>query len=181
LSVTPPIISRHTVPAKPDGLWTLIHPFIDGPVLLRIEASDDRWGYAPGRDAFCGADGDACALVARTLCLHQTAAVGALIGKIGGSSAGTCDGQLFVVGKRCVVRIDDGGPLYMTINDTVDGMSNNVGYMGIASLSFAPAPPKPAPAAPDPPAPKQPAAHDPHASALLRTPTVFGPRPPDGT
>jgi hypothetical protein len=177
MSVMPPFIYCSTVPAKPDSLWTLIHPYIPGPVLLRIEAGDERWGYAPGRDAFCWADGDACALVARTLCLAKTAPVGTLIGKVGGSSAGTSDGQIFVIGKSCVVRIDDGGPLYMTINDTFDGMSNNVGHMGIASLLFAPAPPKP-PAAADPHEPK--AAPDPPPATLPPAAPVFTPTPPWG-
>jgi hypothetical protein len=184
MSAAPPFRSPlYRVPAKPNGIWTLIHPFIPGPLLMRIEAGDQRWGYAPGREAFCGADGDACALVARALCLAPTAAVGALIGKIGGSSAGISDGVVFVVGKSCVVRVDDGGPLYLTINDTFDGMSNNVGEMRILSVTFAPAPAKAealpkAKEAPDPNAPQ--AASSAALPPKVLTPVVFGPTPPYG-
>jgi hypothetical protein len=142
------------VPAKPTGLWTLVLPFVEGPALLRISAStDDRWGYAPRNDAFCFADGDPCSLVARDLCLASCAPVGALIGKIGGSSAGIDDGgMVFAVGQSCVVRVpDDGGPLYLTINDTYDGMENNGGEIHIESIQRAPAPSKPAEPDPKPP------------------------------
>lgn len=142
-------LERWTVPAKPDGgLWTLVCAYVDGPALLRIRATDDRWGYAPGREAFCGPDGDPCGLVQSDVCLLQTAPIGALIGKFGGSTGDARDAKPFVVGRDCVVRVpNEGGPLYLTINDTADGMANNVGVAGIVSIERAYAPAAPAPPA----------------------------------
>lgn len=125
------------VAARPDGLWTLVVEFVSGPALLRVTASADRWQYADAAAAVCGADGDPDALLARAKCLLPAAPVGALIGKIGGSTAGAADGTLFVAGSTCVVRVpDEGGPLFLTIND--EYMKNNAGSIGVAVALRAP-------------------------------------------
>ena len=141
------------VSSQPDGLWTRVCRYVDGPGLLRISADPQgRWSYAAGTVDDCGPEGDPLAFVSRNNCLSQNAPVGALIGKIGGSSAGIGDAPVFAVGSCCVVRIpDDGGPLFLTINDTVDGMSNNGGTMKILDIGRADAPA--APPAASPPAP----------------------------
>lgn len=142
------------VPAQPEGLWTSVCLYVDGPGLLRIKADPQgQWSYAAGTVDDCGPEGDPLAFVSRKDCLSQNAPVGALIGKIGGSSAGIGDAPVFAVGSHCVVRIpDDGGPLFLTINDTADGMSNNGGTVKVLSVERADAPAAPPAAAPRAPA-----------------------------
>jgi hypothetical protein len=120
-------------PGQPAGLWTLVADFVEGPALLKITATaENRWAYAESAAAVCGADGDTDAFLLRSKCLVPTAPVGALIGKIGGSSAGVSDGTTFVAGRVCVVRVpDDGGPLYLTINDEYTGMANNADFITV--------------------------------------------------
>ncbi|HWT05046.1 MAG TPA: hypothetical protein VN224_04770 [Xanthomonadales bacterium] len=71
-------------------------------------------------------------LIGRARCLCDKAPVGALIGKLGGSTAGAADGAVFVVGSSCIVKVgDDDAPLYLTINDEESGMSNNQGSLKV--------------------------------------------------
>ena len=100
----------------------------------------------------CGPDGDLGSSVDRTKLLLPAAPAGALIGKIGGSTAGSgavgassttvtttagsmpvvaSDGQLFVVGGHCVFELIDPvrGPLCVTINDSPDGFGDNSGKL----------------------------------------------------
>jgi len=133
----PLITSR--VPARPDGLWTLVARDVEGGALLRITASADaRWSYSDTNLAICNANGDPRALISRARCLHAEAPVGALIGKIGGSTAGAADGHIFIVGTQCTTTVPDaGGPLYLTINDEAGGMDNNANEMTIKSIEIA--------------------------------------------
>ncbi len=122
------------VPAKPErGVWTLVNEYVDGGIVLKIEvtAKHPTWKYNPDSGGECGPDGDTGSLVLRSKCLLATAPVGAVIGKIGGSTAGAADGTVFVVGHSCVVKVVDGGPLYFSINDQENGMWNNTGEMEI--------------------------------------------------
>jgi hypothetical protein len=76
-----------------------------------------KWSYAAERR--CGADGDPKAPFNSATCLIADAPPGALIAKIGGSTAGKADGaKLFIVGSYCVVELDDKtkGPLFMSMN-----------------------------------------------------------------
>lgn len=117
------------IKAKPeDGLWTKVLDFVAGPRKLRFTASGD-WTYASGKD--CNPGGT------RTVALSAfipSTPVGALICKIGGSSA---DGPpvssatamttpspvaaplIFTVGNFCTIEIADGtkGALFATMND----------------------------------------------------------------
>jgi len=98
------------VPAKPNGIWTVALPWVPAGTLLKFE-SDGTWHYSD--QSTSGPDGDAKAT--GTLC--DTAAVGAVIGKLGGSSAGTKDGTIFAVGKFTIYNSgQNSGPLYLTIN-----------------------------------------------------------------
>lgn len=124
-----------TVPAKPRGLWTLVLDYVDAPATLKIVAADDAtWSYTPG--IWCDADGDLTAMIARARCLLEKGPVGALIGKLGGSTAGSDDGTLFLAGQSCVVNVaqGNGGPLYLTINDEITGLGNNAGTISVEVL-----------------------------------------------
>jgi hypothetical protein len=113
------------VKAKPDGIWTLVHEYIRSPALVEIEANDDEWEYAPGKK--CSANGDLATTLRPQDAILTSAPVGALIAKVGGSTAGTTDGRLFVVGKRALLQLDQtsSGPLFLTVNDQPSGLQNN--------------------------------------------------------
>jgi hypothetical protein len=127
---------RVTVPAMPtvSGYWTIALEYLDGPKRLKLEVADEKnpyednateagkWNYAPEKQ--CTADGDPKAPVNPANCLFPDAPAGALIGKIGGSTAGKNDGTKFVVGSFCVIDLDEKtkGPLYLTMN--ADPMSS---------------------------------------------------------
>lgn len=124
-----------TIRAKPDGLWTLVREFVDGPAVMTIATTTDAtWSYADSAKARCGPDGDSAAVLSRMKCLLPSAPVGALIGKFGGSTADVAADKatMFVVGKFCVARVPDGGgPLFLTINDESGGMENNSGSVEV--------------------------------------------------
>ena len=119
------------IPAKPRGVWTRVLEFVAAGSTIKIEVRDAEkaaWNYAAGKG--CSADGDATSLISRSSCVNVKAPVGALIGKMGGSTAGVdTDGTIFVAGSWCVVAVTAGGPLYLTINDEESGMWNNSGSM----------------------------------------------------
>ena len=138
------------IPAKPTGIWTLVNEFVEGSRVLKISANETTWTYADAASARCGADGHRNAFLAHENCLFPDAPVGALIGKIGGSSAGIKDGtKVFVVGRFCVVTVpEEGGPLYLTINDEYSGMENNADAVKVTVVDITPpAKPKAAPSA----------------------------------
>jgi hypothetical protein len=120
------------VPALPDGLWTPVLDFLPGPCILKIAAvTTDSWSYSP--TAQCGADGDMSSLLLPARCLYENGPVGAMIAKVGGSSAGfKDDGTVFLIGKTAIINVEaPGGPLYLTINDEVTGMWNNAGSIRV--------------------------------------------------
>jgi hypothetical protein len=126
------------VSAKPQGLWTLVAEYVCGPVLVKIEAAPDgQWNYS--ETGACTADGDLLSLISPQTCLLRGAPVGALIAKICGSTAGTSDGTMFLVGRSCIYEVDQTkrGPLYLTINDELTGMANNHGKLAVTvSIKF---------------------------------------------
>jgi hypothetical protein len=120
-----PAVKDKEVPAKPEGIWTLVHEFVQGPALIKVTADDGEWMYSKADK--CKADGDLLSSISSAACIVKDAPVGALIGKIGGSTAGANDGAVFVVGKHCIIELDGTkrGPLYLTINDELTGFDNN--------------------------------------------------------
>jgi hypothetical protein len=81
----------------------------------------------------CGPDGDIHSPPSSDSLLPD-ALLGALIGKIGGSSAAIKNATAFVVGSHCVLEISDTtkGPLFLTINDTCSGMQDNSGSIHVS-------------------------------------------------
>lgn len=115
------------VAAKPNGVWTLVDSIWTTPVRLVFEAQG-KWKYSPVDE--CTADGDLHSLIDPARTILGGGPVGALIGKIGGSSAGIKDGIcLFLVGQYCAVETKPEwkGPLFLTINDEPKGLGNNDG------------------------------------------------------
>ncbi len=112
-----PLAKIYVAPV-PDGLWTLAHEFVPSGAILQLNAQG-TWTYrtAAASPLTCGPDGRPDD--PQTDLLMADAPVGAMIAKIGGSTAGKTDGELFVVGASSVIMADPkkhGGPLYLTMN-----------------------------------------------------------------
>ena len=118
------------VPARPEGIWTLVLDYVQGPALLKVEAKG-TWQYSPSRG--CGPDGDLNTLVSAGNAILAEAPVGALLIKVGGSTAGIGDGVVRVAGSYAVVQLDHqaSGPIFLTINDELTGLSDNGGQLEV--------------------------------------------------
>jgi hypothetical protein len=147
------------VPSRPagGGFWTLTQDFSAGSRLLRIRViNQDRdgnslpvlWSLSAGATGVsCGPDGDPT--TSRTGLLCTSAACGALIGKIGGSTADIPDTtsganpytgkKVFAVGKDCILSLPtaaDGGPLFLTMNDKPDEFAGHAGELQVLLQHF---------------------------------------------
>jgi len=101
--------------------WTMIVDYIPGPARLKIEA----WGMWPSGVSPCGPDGDTTADPLPAVASELAAVspppsypAGALLGKIGGSTAGRAEGKVFAIGRCCVIDLAEngGGPLFVAVN-----------------------------------------------------------------
>jgi hypothetical protein len=133
-------VKNVVVPAKPTGAWTWAVDYVKGPARILIEAQG-QWAYSPGRPG-CGPDGDLEALLGASHTLLPAAPAGALLAKIGGSTAGVNDGSVRVAGSKAYFEIDaaTSGPIFLTINDEPGGMSDNSGALQV-TISVAALPP----------------------------------------
>ena len=137
------------VKAMPDGTWTWAYDYVKGPALIQIEA-DGRWHYNAEKE--CSADGHLNAVFSSQNTILPDAPVGALLAKIGGSTAGAKDGRVYLVGSRCLLEIDEktSGPIFLTINDELTGMSDNSGSVTVKISIARPATPASPPSSPAP-------------------------------
>ena len=140
------------VPAKPDGLWTVVLEHISGPRLLRVSVKDKdeknaevpvKW--RPSKTEECGANGipkDPSNPPSTAATLIASAHYGALVGKLGGSTAdlpetgasGPYSGRkAFTAGAYCVVTLaaSDGGPLFLTMNDAPASFTAHSGELTV--------------------------------------------------
>jgi hypothetical protein len=124
------------VPAKPKGVWTWAFDYVKGPALIAIEAKEGTWSYSGAKR--CGPDGDLNTLVNTGNLILPGAPLGALIVKIGGSTAGVGDGLVRVAGSKALISIDEktSGPIFLTINDELTGLADNSGELTV-KLSIA--------------------------------------------
>lgn len=143
------VVKAVRVEAKPTGYWNLVIGYLPGSRLLRFSllARDEHghplstaWNPAP--TVSCGADGTNVT-PAKSGLLSGGASYGALIGKIGGSSADIPDTsqpttpyggkRVFAVGSQCVISLGatEGGPLFLTMNDNPEGFSNHSGALHV--------------------------------------------------
>jgi hypothetical protein len=142
------------VDAKPPGIWNVIREYVPGARLLRLQvvSVDDKkqavpttWSPTPGKDIT--ADGITIT-PARTGLLLNSALYGALIAKVGGSSAEVPDSmsaagpyggkKVVAVGSFCVVSIasTEGGPLFLTMNDSPDSFDSHSGPLWVQIDEF---------------------------------------------
>jgi hypothetical protein len=126
------------------GLWTLAEEYLTVTAFLKIEVVDPEavWQYA--QNQYCNAGGTIHNDLASIL---PSAPIGALIAKLGGSSAdfpppANAAGQqaalpsgirLFTVGSFTIISTAtaDSGPLYLAMNDTLAGFPNHAGKMKV--------------------------------------------------
>ena len=123
------------VPAKPTGVWTWVYDWVQGPALIQVTA-EGTWNYGPA--SATGPNGDQNALVGANQPILAGAPIGALILKVGGSTAGISDGTVKLAGERGLVEIDANtrGPIFLTINDERTGLDDNSGQLQ-AKISIA--------------------------------------------
>jgi len=142
-------LQRVKVEARPVGLWGLASAYVPGSRLLRFKViSTDEQGntvptvWSPVKGTNCEADG-LISVPAKLGLLSMAAMYGALIGKVGGSSADLPDSsspgapygnkRVFPVGSYCVISIGsaEGGPLFLTMNDSPDGFAQHSGTLQV--------------------------------------------------
>lgn len=143
-------LKRVRVEARPVGLWGLAIDYVPGSRLLRftVLTTDQHGGSAPSswspiKGTDCGADGIPTTSPPKAGLLNTAALYGALIAKVGGSSADIPDPssamapygnkRVFPVGSYCVVLIGstEGGPLFLTMNDSPDGFVSHSGALHV--------------------------------------------------
>jgi len=138
------------VDARPLGLWNLATEYVSGLRLLRFkvltldetgQAQSSEWRPVEGTK--CGADGTATTPM-KTGLLYPGAQYASLIGKLGGSSADLPDPssvgnpygnkKVFAVGTYCIISVgaSEGGPLYLTMNDSPDGFEKHSGELFVS-------------------------------------------------
>jgi hypothetical protein len=97
--------------------WVLVVDTIRGATYLQINATG-QWTAMTGLLAPCGPDGLAGLTLPLDRLVLPDAPPGALIGRIGGSSASLKADNAFVLGGSCVVAVPSGsiGPLFVSFN-----------------------------------------------------------------
>jgi hypothetical protein len=122
------------VQAKPEheALWKLVYEYLAGPRRLRFKATG-AWQRGP--DLTCGPNGASREGLVDAANLAGGAQVGALIGKIGGSTAdkGDSPAQVFAVGEYCVIHFPDTtrGGLFLTMNDKPQNFDQHSGELDV--------------------------------------------------
>lgn len=125
-------IAKIKVPANPStGIWTRAIEYVTGPRRLKFTA-EGAWKYAKGSKEV-NADGDLSVTANPGNMIVTTAPIGALVAKIGGSTAGKADGTVYVIGSFCVLDLLEakGGALYLTVNDEPGGLEDNEGEIEV--------------------------------------------------
>jgi hypothetical protein len=121
VSWTPIQINPLPAPPPADIIvpWLRLVDTIRGATHLMINATGD-WIALPGLLAPCGPDGLAGLALPADRVVLPDAPPGALIGRIGGGSAGLKAEGAFVIGSGCVVAVPAGsiGPLFVSFNIT---------------------------------------------------------------
>jgi hypothetical protein len=120
----------HAKPAT--GLWTKALEFVTGPIKFKITASGN-WKFDGDEGGTCDANGSLTSHLDPKACINEHAPVGALIGKIGHSTASIDGVKSFVVGSFCIVQLsaNESGPLFLTINDAPSGFFDNEGKLQV--------------------------------------------------
>jgi hypothetical protein len=97
------------------AVWLKVSDHVSAGKLLKVSA-EGEWTFLPDFAGKCSPDGFLGLPLPYDKLLVPTTALGALIGKLGGSSADQKDGTLFTIGKFTIVAAEKGGPLYVGVN-----------------------------------------------------------------
>ncbi len=121
-----------TVTARPDVLWECACSYLEGPLNVRIKAKGE-WQVCP--KTRCGPDG-ALTEGLEDDTLLKNAPIGALIAKIGGSTAEKpleTGATAFAVGSFCVMHLapEARGALYFAMNDKVKAFDAHDGALDV--------------------------------------------------
>ncbi len=139
------LIEKMTVPGRSGTLWTLAIEGLHPGRLMKIEVLGDPNANPPTavwkpKDFLCSADG-AVSGAPRSNPLLSQAPLGALIAKIGGSTAdnaldkGTPPAYIvFAVGRCCIFKVPDTpiGALFLGVNDLPELMPDLQDTLSIA-------------------------------------------------
>ncbi len=139
------ILKTISVPAKPDGVWTVALEYVEGARKLRLRVLPDphshtmEWQYSAGKT--CGPDGDLSAPFP-TDALSSQSLLGALVAKVGGGSGEkpAADAKtIYSVGRYAVINVDATarGALFVAMNDNVAKFANHTGEL-LLEISEAP-------------------------------------------
>lgn len=111
-------MDRKIPAAATGGTWTPVLDYVPAGAILKIQARG-RWNYSDEEAALVGPAGDPASPIARDQLLNANAPVGALVGKIGGSTGEKGGDHGFVVGSYCVLTVPDGkaGALMLAMNN----------------------------------------------------------------
>jgi hypothetical protein len=140
-------LGKVKVPEAGAGLWTKALDYVTPGKLYRIAVQPtaapapatgtipQKW--TPESGAECTADGDPSLARSGSIVL-DTSAAGALIAKVGGSTADVQPDKdkllVFSAGRHCVFTVADptkAGGLYLGINDTVSSRSRVTGQLEV--------------------------------------------------
>lgn len=126
------------VPEQAGLQWTPVLDLVTPGKILKVEVAVNATWTPDGFTAPCGADGDSSGSIQRDNLMVPNAPLGALIGRIGGSTADqTADVNrnmlLFSVGRFCVLQIPDTakGSLFLGVNDRAVCMSRVQGQLSV--------------------------------------------------
>jgi hypothetical protein len=97
--------------------WYRVVEHVAAGKLLKFDAKGE-WAFFPGFAQKCGPDGFLGLPIPDARLMLPNAPVGALIGKIGGSTADQKDGTLFSIGSFSIFAVPEkaGGPVYFGLN-----------------------------------------------------------------
>jgi hypothetical protein len=114
-----PIDTLPLMPGPVTVAWIRLAESLRGATFLTFTATGS-WTALPGLLAPCGPDGLTGLALAADRVVLADAPPGALIGRIGGSSAGIKADGAFVIGSNAVVAVPAGsaGPLFIGFNIT---------------------------------------------------------------
>jgi hypothetical protein len=111
-----PIVTFNNSNVDLPAVWFKVADHVSAGKVLKFSATG-QWSFLPDLGKKCGPDGFLGFPLPYEKLLVPTTPLGALIGKLGGSTADQKDGTLFTIGSfTVVVAPDKSGPLYIGIN-----------------------------------------------------------------
>lgn len=109
-----PIVAFEQTNVDLSAVWFRMAEYVSAGKLLKISA-EGEWSFLPRLR--CGPDGYPGFPLPYEKLPVPTTALGALVGKLGGSSADQKDGTVFAIGSFTIVAVPEkSGPFYVGVN-----------------------------------------------------------------